>query len=92
MDFQPAARLQGTVKFRLVSRLLCCEELSVYALVTLLEIVGPVFDRARHEAGEDEVELLVKRPGIFQVIDVESDIGWDATCIGVSQFVMGSVQ
>lgn len=47
-------------------------------LVALLEVAGEVFDRAGHEAREDEVEVGVECPFVLEVVDEEVDVGWDA--------------
>ena len=55
--------------------------IGVDSLVALLHVTRPVSDRAGHEAGEDEVELCLKCPPIFKVVDVEADVGrYTITC------------
>lgn len=46
-------------------------------LETLLEELGPVEDRARHEARKDEVERLGEDPLVLEVVDEEAGIERD---------------
>lgn len=48
-------------------------------LVTLLQVLGPVSNRASHEAGEDKVELCAEVPLVFEVINVEANVWWDTS-------------
>jgi hypothetical protein len=47
-------------------------------LVSLLEESRPVSEGARHHARVDEVELLAECPRVVQVVNLKSDVGWDA--------------
>jgi len=47
----------------------------------LSEVARPVSDGARHHAGIDEVKGVAESPVFFDVINLESEIGWDTSLI-----------
>lgn len=47
------------------------------ALVALCKEAGPVDDGADEHAGKDEVEGVGKGPFVFEVVDLEAEVGGD---------------
>lgn len=60
-----------------------------YILVALLQELGPVGDGGGEHARIDEVKLVVERPGILEVVNIECHVWWDAVTRSVMVMLRG---